>query len=740
MYFAHSLDGGGDRSGWQRLRDHLLATSCLAAAFAEPFGCKGAAALAGLLHDLGKYTPEFQARLSGVPTPVDHSTGGADLVRKLVGAHEYLVAHLIAHAIAGHHAGLPDTITLEERIREGYPTLDPVWREELSWDTTGLVPNFKWGKTWDEKAFQLGFLGRMLFSCLVDADFKDTEQFYNAAAGTRADRDWPTLPSLLPELVGRFDAYMADKQAGAPASALNDLRRGILDHLRQQAERQPGLFTLTVPTGGGKTLASLGFALDHARQHGLTRIIYAIPFTSIIDQTASIFEDVLGQEIILEHHSAIEEEKPRFWQQRDKLRLAMEDWAAPIILTTNVQLFESLFANRPSRCRKLHHLANSVIILDEAQTLPLPLLKPCMAALDELARNYGTTIILCTATQPALDQQHFSAGTGLPLAGRELAPAPEELARQLRRVTLVKGGVLSDEDLVQTLADHPQALVIVNSRKHALALYRTAQEAGLEGLVHLSTRQHGADRRALLAQVRKRLEDKQPCRLIATSLVEAGVDLDFPRVWRAEAGLDQIAQAAGRCNREGKRPVEDSIVTIFAAPDNPPPHEIAQFAAAYGRIADKHQDHFSPAALTDYFTEVYWSRGEALDQHKILGHFKLDAVGLNCDYATVAGDFRMIDSGMVPVIINTVEAQEILKQLAGENVSAGKVARQLQPYLVAVPPKARALLLANKHLRFEREQDYGDQFAVLQTTSFYDQECGLLWEQADYLGLENSVW
>lgn len=359
-----------------------------------------------------------------------------------------------------------------------------------------------------------------------------------------------------------------------------------MSHVRRGAATSTGLFTLTVPTGGGKTLASLGFALDHAKQHNLRRIIYAIPFTSIIDQSASVFRSVLGDEYILEHHSSLDEDTFKAREQRDKLRLAMEDWAAPVVVTTNVQLFESLFANRPSRCRKLHNLANSVIILDEAQTLPLRLLRPCLAALDELAKHYGATIVLCTATQPALDIREFKHG-GLELAGRELAPDPKELAQKLRRVQIVRGHELDDDNLVSALAEQEQAMIIVNTRKHALDLYKKAKQAGLDGVIHLTTRQYAAHRRGILDRVRLDLKEGRPCRLIATSLVEAGVDIDFPRVWRAEAGLDQIAQAAGRCNREGKYPVEQSLVTIFKAKDNKPPREVAQLAEDFGRMADK---------------------------------------------------------------------------------------------------------------------------------------------------------
>lgn len=744
MFFAHST---GNKTGndWQPLHEHLIDVSERAGQFGAVFGAERAAGLAGLLHDLGKYTEAFQARLRGSTQRVDHSTAGAAEIFNLAKtAADRAVAELIAYAIAGHHAGLPDRIgadgSLTERLKTPLPPLDPAWCTEIDPDAGGLPPKFNWQTPTDPSfAFDFAFLGRMIFSCLVDADFRDTEAFYDRIEGRQRDRDWPALSTVINTLLAKFDAHMAQMRSAGAVSEVNRLRGDILAHVRAKAGEPTGLFTLTVPTGGGKTLASLGFALDHAKAHGLDRIVYAIPFTSVIDQTASVFRDVLGHELVLEHHSAIDEETVHKREGADKLRLAMEDWAAPLVVTTNVQLFESLFANRPSRCRKLHNLAKSVIVLDEAQTIPLPLLRPCVAALDALARNYGTSIVLCTATQPALAAPEFKDGLALGQE-RELAPDPPALARTLKRVEISFGGEMSDGDLVATLADHAQGLVIVNSRRHALELYNAVKAAGLGGAIHLTTRQYGAHRREILAHVRKTLKEKKPCRLIATSLVEAGVDVDFPRVWRAEAGLDQIAQAAGRCNREGIRSVADSIVTVFKAAENPPPREIAQLAGDFARMADKHEDLLSPEALRDYFGEVYWRKGDGLDAKRILDDFRLNRDETNFAYRSVAEKFRMIESGLAPVIVKRDEAaQGALEELTRETVYPGSVARKLQPFIVQVPPKARSLLLANGHVRFEQKRRFGDQFAVLELGSLYEDETGLLWENADYLELENSI-
>ena len=329
---------------------------------------------------------------------------------------------------------------------------------------------------------------------------------------------------------------------------------------------------------------------------------------------------------------------------------------------------------------------------------------------------------------------------GLALAGRELAPDPQRLAAAFRRVTIRTAAALDNGDLVAALEQTAQGLVIVNSRKHALDLFREAKKAKLDGIIHLTTRQYAAHRREILANVRQRLVDEQPCRLIATSLVEAGVDLDFPRVWRAEAGLDQIAQAAGRCNREGRHRADQSIVTVFLAPDYPPPPEIKGLSGDMSRMMEKHADLLSPDAMEAFFGEVYWRLGHALDREKILDLFKMDKSGTNFAYRSVAEKFRMIESGMVPVIVARDErAKTAIEKLGVASVPSGAIARNLQSFIVQVPPMARNLMIANGHVRFEKEGLRGNQFAVLQTPSLYSPEAGLIWEDAAYLALENAI-
>lgn len=742
MHFAHSLDNTNGHDEWHKLQEHLIATGEMASEFAKEFDAQRAAKLAGLLHDLGKYSAPFQERLSGSGKPVDHSTAGAQEVVSLTNGADRMdqvMAQIVAYCIAGHHTGLANYADLQRRLAEkSIAPLDKIWLKEIEVETSNLCPPALKDRaklTKDTIAFQTAFLGRMIFSCLVDADFKDTERFYSKHQNIVIDRAWPDLCANIDLLLTRFNAYMDDKQKKARSTPLNALRQQILQQVRSRVAEDTGLFTLTVPTGGGKTLASLGFALDHAKEKNLRRIIYAIPFTSIIDQNAAIFREVLGENYVLEHHASIDDNCIIGKEARSKLRLAMEDWAAPVIVTTNVQLFESLFSNSPSSCRKLHNLACSVIILDEAQTLPFRLLRPCLAALDELARNYGITIIFCTATQPAFDARYFDRGVGLALENRELAPDPSGLAQKLQRTKIAHGHELDDTALITALSKNQQALIIVNGRQHALNLYNKAQQEGLDGLVHLTTRQYAVHRRQLLAQIRQKLKQGEPCRVIATSLVEAGVDVDFPRVWRAEAGLDQIAQAAGRCNREGLRSIDESIVTVFKPKESKPPREIAEMAAAFRRMAHKFDNLLAPEAIRSYFEEIFWSKGRnSLDQKKILDEFGISAGRLVFNYKNTAQNFQMIESGLKPIIIAHDETvRYILDRLNNPASSPGKAARELQPYIVQVPPRDFENLRKNERVGYHYSSLWGEQFAVLQDDALYKPAVGLLWEQADLL-------
>ena len=603
-YYAHSA-GNLPYEHWQTMESHAHNVDGMAAGFAAYFGAQEIARATGLLHDVGKYSPLFDKRLHGDPKRVDHSTAGAKIAVERWGVR---LGKMMAFCIAGHHTGLANGAgegggrsTLQQRLDWQFgadiPQLDEVWRQEIDLPDTLPAPSVK-PDAGDHPHFTCAFFIRMLYSCLVDADFLDTEAFYAKLEQRETVRGGhPDLETLRPVFFGFINAFRR-RAAQAPQAteeqrrnaALNRLRGEILDYAVAQAQQETGLFSLTVPTGGGKTFTSMAFALEHAKAHGLRRVIYVIPFTSIIEQNAAEFRKAfgaLGEAAVLEHHSSFDDAKLQGENSKDKLRLASENWDMPVVVTTAVQFFESLFADRSSRCRKLHNISGSVIILDEAQLLPLNLLRPIMQAVKELARNYGCSVVLCTATQPAVQSEHgFYKGLQ---NVRELAPNPPALFDALRRTSVQHVGVQTDAELLDILSQHEQMLVIVNNRRHARSLYDAAKHLG--GVYHLTTLMCAEHRSQVLDEIRAKLFSGCPCRVIATSLIEAGVDVDFPFVMRAEAGLDSVAQAAGRCNREGKRPSENSFVWIFTPEDKwKAPPELAIQAAVMRLTADEFSD------------------------------------------------------------------------------------------------------------------------------------------------------
>jgi CRISPR-associated endonuclease/helicase Cas3 len=743
-FYAHS-GHHTDKSDWQPLDDHLTQVGALAGRFASRFGAETLGQAAGLLHDLGKYTDEFQRRISGDYGRVDHSTWGARVAVERYGQ----LGKLLAYGIAGHHAGLAngrdagERTTLSDRLKAELPTLKAAWEAEISIPCRSeLTPprNFRAAK--ERGQFQLAFLARMIFSSLVDADFLDTEAFYDSLDGRLSRR--PVEPPSLQELRAELDTHLGGFK---PDTDVNRIRADILAGVRAKAIEPPGLFSLTVPTGGGKTLASLAFALDHAIAHGLRRVIYVIPFTSIVEQNAAVFRCALGplgERAVLEHHSAFIAEQPSKvtpdqYQALQKLRLAMENWDAPIVVTTAVQFFESLFADRPSRCRKLHNIAGSVVILDEAQTLPLKLLRPCVAAIDELALNYSASVVLCTATQPALKASDEFRGGFHDV--RELAPDPQQLYIGLKRVNVRHVGSMNDAELTQHLVACEQVLCIVNNRRHARVLYQAIAEQ--PGARHLTTLMCAKHRSQELAAIRVRLNRGEPCRLVATSLIEAGVDIDFPTVLRAEAGLDSIAQAAGRCNREGRRPVAESNVLVFTVDNSEwaPPPELRQFAqAARSVLRQSPDDPLSLVTINRYFRELYWQKGsQELDAHNLLGLVEAGKID-GFPFETLAAKFRMIEEAQRPVIIAyDAEARAIIGELEFAE-SCGALARRLQPYVVLVPPNAYEALRAARAIQPIGPQKFGEQFVQLVNPDLYDHHFGLRWDYPEFISAERLTW
>jgi CRISPR-associated endonuclease/helicase Cas3 len=732
-YHAHSLRNS-PRERWHSLAEHLEDTGDRAAAIAEKWDAEAWGHAAGRLHDIGKFAPEFRQRLLGGP-PVDHATAGAKLAVNTYGA----MGRLLAYVIAGHHGGMPDGTgvdegTLEQRLAKRVGDYSG-WSSEMVLPEDLPPPRIR-PRPGLDAAERMGFAfhvwARMLFSALCDADFLDTEAFYATAYGRDVSR---RSSHSLGQLARQLDRHLS---TFSPNNEINRIRAEVLSAIRSKIRLKPGLFTLTVPTGGGKTLASLAWALGHARVWSKDRVIYVIPFTSIIDQTARVFREALGEraDALLEHHSAYRESANL--EAEAKLARAAENWDAPVVLTTAVQFFESLFSNRPSRCRKLHNIANSVVILDEAQTLPPHLLRPCLAMLDELARNYGASILLCTATQPAVTEK---AGDPRSLVGglvakevRELMPPALNLHERLQRVTIAHGNTMDDAALVAALAGVEQGLVIVNTRRHARDLYRAAEN--LEGACHLSALMYPAHRAARLGEITAALkaEGTRPVRLIATTVVEAGIDVDFRRVWRALAGLDNIAQAAGRCNRGNKRPRDDSLVTIFEPAD---PTMIPMFfrpaANAARRILRRHADDpLSPSAILSYFESFYGQRDRArggLDAPGVLDALVGAHHGHNYPYAKLAEDVSLIDDAGLPVIVpRGAEGQAIVKALARSDGDRDprelrRLYRQAQQYTVQIPPAVMAALQASGAVVPIFEGD--DPPMMLEDLSLYREDVGL---------------
>ncbi len=743
--YAHSLPEA-DRAGWEDLEDHLRAVGETSARFAAPFGWAEAARAAGRLHDIGKCSEAFQRYIatvsedSGGPRGPDHSTAGAREAESLFGPR---LGRMLAFVIAGHHAGLADGDGLVTRLAK---TLEPYadWRAE-----TGPLPALanlaptRRPRLGEDGGFTLSFLTRMLFSCLVDADRLETARFYATAKGRAPESEGGTP---IPILRDRLAAAMAAKGAAARAGAktatavrLNAMRADILRHAAQRAALPPGLFTLTVPTGGGKTLTSLSFALEHAVTHGLRRIVYVIPFTSIIEQTAAVFRSALGtapdrpnEGDVLEHHATFDwdaalraaragGEDGRGAAPVERLQRATENWDVAIVVTTAVQFFESLFANRTTPCRKLHNLAGSVIVLDEAQTLPLPILRPCLAALDELGRNYGASVVICTATQPAwrkidgrlVEKRRTPAernfGLDIP-AERELAPDPPRLFAALTRVEVdFRQEPIGDEVIAARFADQPQMLCIVNSRRHAKALFDRISD--YEDAIHLSTWMCPRHRRLVLERARADLKAGQPVRIVSTSLIEAGVDIDFPEVWRAATGLDSLLQAAGRCNREFR--LDAGRLVIFVPVEDKAPHDLRQAWDAGRAVLRRHPDPQTLEAIEDYFGELYLNKGErAFDESRldkqpwpILRNIADRADTGLFPFESIASAFKVIEDRMEPVIVpwssgpEDRDAADLLARVAAMDAPFRADLRRLQQYTVSIPQRQRDAWLATDVLR-----------------------------------------
>jgi CRISPR-associated endonuclease/helicase Cas3 len=762
-YVAHvKRKANGEWDEPQLLEEHIRGVAALAESFASAFGNGDWGRIAGLWHDLGKYKPAFQEyirKVSGYENDeheeggsgrVDHSVVGALWAARRCNKVGPDMGRVLGYLIAGHHTGLPDWAheigvggALNDRLKEtehlekafaGEPPRSILDAALPSTMPGGSPPNPDQVEAVGE---QMHLWVRMLFSCLVDADFLDTEAYMDEAkafARTAAGESWG-----LATLKASFDRYMVQKAMDAGDSPVNRARARVLAECREHASWAPGLFSLTVPTGGGKTLSSMAFALEHALRHGKKRIVVVIPYTSIIEQTAEQYREIFGDDAVIEHHSNLDPDK-----ETERSRLASENWDAPIIVTTNVQFFESLFAARSSACRKLHNLVDSVIIIDEAQMLLPGYLQPVVSALKGLTNLFGASVVLCTATQPALAGRiesgqarlkGFSEGSV-----RELMSDPASLSTTLRRVELKrhpKGEYpVSWEEIAGELRAIDCVLCIVNTRKDCRSLYELLPE----GSVHLSALMCPEHRSKVVDRIKKTLRTDGVLRVVSTQLVEAGVDIDFPVVYRALAGLDSIAQAAGRCNREGRLNETGRLgqVIVYRPPKDAPSgllHKGQDAGNEMLRCYPEEVARLDPQLYPRYF-KLFYGKVNSFDEKGIMRLLAgPDVEKLQIQFRTAASKFSLIeDGGQKSIIVQYEASMELIETL--EKIGPNrKLMRRLQRFSVNIPSRAFNALESMGSIR----QIYGMEGLYFQEASnLYDPVFGLKLEGTN-LGIYDLI-
>ena len=687
----------------QSILDHLRGTATLAGTFASAFGRYDWGYCCGLLHDIGKYSAAFQHKIRTNGTEmVDHATAGAQVCKN-----QGVFYSIMSYCIAGHHAGLPDYGNRADRASA--PTLSGRLKKKVedyeAFRTEVQIPPVA-GPPFDARAcvdpdFSLSVFIRMLYSCLVDADFLDTEQFMKHGDTGRMQGE------PMDVLLKKLETHVGEWRKQTDLHTINGRRTAILNACLAGGNMDKGIFRLTVPTGGGKTVASMAFALQHAVKHHMSRVIYVVPYTSIIEQNAQVFRDILGEENVLENHCNVDYEDS---EELKPMQLAAENWDKPVVVTTNVQFFESLFSNKSSKCRKLHNIVNSVIVFDEAQMLPNNYLKPCVAMIEELVNMYGASAVLCTATQPALDSFFVNRK---PI---ELCPNPEKQFDFFKRVTYKNLGTVGQEMFLERLKEEYQVLCIVNTKKRAQKLYREMQG---EGVYHLSTSMCPKHRKIVLKEIRQCLENKKKCVVIATSLVEAGVDLDFRTVYRQLAGVDSMIQAAGRCNREGKNSAAESYVYVFQLDEKEyVPGQRKQIDVAKMLLGDQRQlDDLQ--SIESYFQMLYHLKGDSLDKKHILEEFKRREY----PFAKVGKEFRLIEDDTVTIFINfNEEAKSILEELKNKGFTKARM-RKAGQYCVNIYRREFGKIYDAGMLQTVSE-DITD-FYVLENPDAYSMECGL---------------
>ncbi len=714
------------------LIDHLQAVGAGAREFADSFNAGPWGEIAGLWHDLGKYAPSFQAmirRENGYEAHIevaanddqrDHSSAGALYALKVLGSSSLPVSL----AIASHHAGLPDAEEFKQRVQRRANRLEVTLAAKPPADLIAARSLPPWpSRSQDREAEmrRLELWTRMLFSALCDADFLDTEKFFRGDASPLKG-GWKDIGYLRE----RLDTHVDQLASRASSGAVNQVRRDVLEACRSSSTGPVGVYTLTVPTGGGKTLAAMSFALRHAEAHGLRRVVCVLPFTAIIEQNAGVYREALGEDAVLEHHSAIDPKR-----ETARNRVASENWDAPVVVTTTVQLFESLFADRPSACRKLHRLAKSVIVLDEAQALPAGMLEPILDALQQLSAEFGTTIVISTATQPALGKSSWLP-TGFERT-QEIVPAEVKAFERLRRVQV--RWPKADErtaltSLCSEIVAESDVLAIVHRRVDARELCEAIDgRVGSRQAIHLSALMCPEHRSKVLGEVRRLKSSGQPVRMVATQLVEAGVDLDFAVVYRAMGGFDSLAQAAGRCNREGK--LEMGNLRVFLAESEPPPGvPRTALQVAMGMLReDPALDLFDPTVHRRFFERLYGAKN-------------LDSKGIQeqrsqLNFKTVAQTFQVIeDAYSARLVVPYQGASKAVRELETRGPDRDRM-RTIQRYSVNVPRRLRDAWTAKGSARV-----VADTVVVLDDllAPAYDERLGLMLDRVGAVDAEALVF
>ena len=702
----------------QSLIEHSQNVARLAGEFAQSFGNEDWAQFAGMFHDLGKAFPDWQKYIRGLKSSsINHSEVGAQYAFSRMNPRNPL-AKVVPYLIAGHHAGLPDydigrgnelKKTLNEHSYESLLAL-PQLQEMFS---TAFPTSMPFGKNDPQKDTSQNILNylhlwiRMLYSCLVDADFLDTETFM-----TPEQTELRGTDISLFELKKKFDSHMEEMAKNSLPSKINNIRSSILESCREKARLEPGFYSLNVPTGGGKTLSSMAFALEHALYHGKKKIIMAIPYTSIIEQTAKVYKYgtddddkikemrqfgkcLFGEENVLEHHCNFNFEQDEKYEIMKKQKLAVENWDAPIIVTTNVRLFESLFNAHSSACRKLHNIVDSVIILDEVQMLPPEYLKSILSVLQGLVKCFGVTVVLCTATQPVLEGQ-IGSDTYM-FEGLEkdcvvpIIDNPQELSEQLKRVeidsNLAKEKLPDWRTLADKLCEYKQVLCIVQTRKDCRELHALMPD----GTIHLSALMCAEERSEIISDIKAKLRKGDVIRVVSTQLVECGVDIDFPVVFRAMAGMDSVAQSAGRCNREGK--LEAGTVYLFEPPTKNPPGLLRKGAEVTRDLLEEYNYELklTPDLYKRYFT-LYYKKINGFDKDNMFKEAMLDGMSEGkFQFRTLSDKYHLIDNGFQGTIYVRYCSPRVgkdnlalLQRLASGDVDK-KLFRQLGRYSVNLP-------------------------------------------------------